>query len=122
MTIVGRAGGFAERVRCQAVWAIPLPDTLDASTAGPLFCGGITVFNPLVQFNVKPTDKVAVIGIGGLGHMALRFRRSLVSRPINRRTRWVACCRSSPMAPEPAKRPKSAPSSCSMVSLMVSAE
>ena len=36
-------------------------------------CGGITVFNPLVQFDVKPTDKVAVIGIGGLGHMALQF-------------------------------------------------
>jgi uncharacterized zinc-type alcohol dehydrogenase-like protein len=43
------------------------------STAGPLFCGGVTVFNPLVQYQVKPTDRVGVIGIGGLGHMALQF-------------------------------------------------
>jgi uncharacterized zinc-type alcohol dehydrogenase-like protein len=46
---------------------------MDLESAGPLFCGGITVFNPLVQFDVKPTDKVAVIGIGGLGHLALQF-------------------------------------------------
>lgn len=45
----------------------------DPAKVGPLFCGGITVFNPIVQFDVKPTDKVGVIGIGGLGHMALRF-------------------------------------------------
>jgi alcohol/geraniol dehydrogenase (NADP+) len=50
-----------------------LPPKIDIQSAGPLFCGGITVFNPLVQFGVKPTDRVAVIGIGGLGHMALQF-------------------------------------------------
>ncbi|MDX2175589.1 MAG: NAD(P)-dependent alcohol dehydrogenase [Candidatus Sumerlaeia bacterium] len=72
-TIVGRHGGFADRVRCDALWAIPLPDALDASKAGPLFCGGITVFNPIVQCGVKPTDRVGVIGIGGLGHLALQF-------------------------------------------------
>jgi uncharacterized zinc-type alcohol dehydrogenase-like protein len=72
-TIVGRHGGFAERVRCHWAWAAPLPDELDAVIAGPLFCGGITVFNPIIQFNVKPTDRVGVIGIGGLGHMALQF-------------------------------------------------
>ncbi len=73
MTIVGRYGGFADTVRCQSVWAIPLPDTLDIQSAGPLFCGGITVFNPMVQFDLKPTDKVAVVGIGGLGHLAIQF-------------------------------------------------
>jgi uncharacterized zinc-type alcohol dehydrogenase-like protein len=72
-TIVGRHGGFADRVRCQAAWAIPLPEKLEAAKAGPLFCGGITVFNPMVQFGVKPTDRVGVIGIGGLGHLALQF-------------------------------------------------
>jgi uncharacterized zinc-type alcohol dehydrogenase-like protein len=38
-----------------------------------LYCGGITVFNPFVQLNVKPTDSVAIVGIGGLGHMAIMF-------------------------------------------------
>lgn len=75
-TIVGRHGGFADRVRCQAAWAVPLPAGLDASRAGPLFCGGLTVFNPLVQFDVRPTDRVGVIGIGGLGHLALQFLRA----------------------------------------------
>jgi uncharacterized zinc-type alcohol dehydrogenase-like protein len=72
-TIIGRPGAFATRVRCHWVWAIPLPEGLDRAKAGPLFCGGITVFNPLVQFDVRPTQRVAVVGIGGLGHMALQF-------------------------------------------------
>ncbi|MCG7546178.1 NAD(P)-dependent alcohol dehydrogenase [Pseudoalteromonas sp. MM17-2] len=72
-TIIAHHGGFADKVRAQSKSVIPLPKGLDAKAAGPLFCGGITVFNPLVQFDIKPTDKVAVIGIGGLGHLALQF-------------------------------------------------
>ena len=72
-TIVGRHGGFANRVRAQWPWTIPLPEELDPAKSGPLFCGGITVFNPILQANVKATDRVGVIGIGGLGHMALGF-------------------------------------------------
>ncbi len=72
-TIVGRYGGFAERVRCHWLWAIPLPKGVDPAKAGPLFCGGITVFGPIVKCGVKPTDRVGVIGIGGLGHLAIQF-------------------------------------------------
>lgn len=72
-TIVGRHGGFADTVRCHWSWAIQLPEGINAQKAGPLLCGGITVFNPIILAGVKPTDKVGVIGIGGLGHMALKF-------------------------------------------------
>ena len=75
-TIVHRFGGFATQVRTHWAWATPLPEGLDPAKAGPLFCGGITVFNPLIQFGIKPTDRVGVIGIGGLGHMALKFLRA----------------------------------------------
>jgi len=72
-TIVDRHGGFADYVRGHWSWTIPLPKGIDMSKAGPLLCGGITVFNPIVLSGVKPTDKVGVIGIGGLGHMAIKF-------------------------------------------------
>lgn len=72
-TIVGRHGGFADRVRCNWDWAVKLPEGMDLSKAGPMFCGGITVFNPFVQLGIKPTAKVGVVGIGGLGHLALQF-------------------------------------------------
>lgn len=72
-TIVGHHGGFADKVRAKAPAVVPLPDGLDFVSAGPLLCGGITVFNPLVQFDIPPTAEVAVVGIGGLGHMALAF-------------------------------------------------
>jgi len=72
-TIIGRHGGFATRVRAGADWVFPLPKGIEPASAGPLFCAGITVFNPIIQCGVKPTDRVGVIGIGGLGHLALKF-------------------------------------------------
>ena len=72
-TIVGRHGGFADLVRAHWAWAIKIPEALPAVSAGPLFCGGITVFSPIVEFNVRPTDRVGVIGAGGLGHLAIQF-------------------------------------------------
>jgi uncharacterized zinc-type alcohol dehydrogenase-like protein len=75
-TIVHRHGGFATSVRSHWAWANPLPAGLDPAKAGPLFCGGITVFNPIIQLGIKPTDRVGVIGIGGLGHLALKFLRA----------------------------------------------
>jgi uncharacterized zinc-type alcohol dehydrogenase-like protein len=75
-TIVERHGGFADKVRAHMGWVIPLPEGVAPASAGPLFCGGITVFNPIVQNGIRPTDRVGVIGIGGLGHMALAFLRA----------------------------------------------
>jgi alcohol/geraniol dehydrogenase (NADP+) len=75
-TIVGHHGGFAERVRAHWAWAFPLPNALDAASAGPLFCGGITVFSPILLNGIKPLDRVGVVGIGGLGHLAIKFLRA----------------------------------------------
>jgi alcohol/geraniol dehydrogenase (NADP+) len=50
-------GGFADRLRVQWSWAIPLPEGLNTADAGPLLCGGTTVFTPLLVFGVKPTDR-----------------------------------------------------------------
>ena len=72
-TIVGRHGGFADHVRADATWTVPVPAGIEPEVAGPLLCGGVTVFNPIIQYGIKPTDRVGVIGIGGLGHMALQF-------------------------------------------------
>jgi uncharacterized zinc-type alcohol dehydrogenase-like protein len=73
--IVGRHGGFADRVRCHFSWATPVPDAIPPETVGPLFCGGLTVFGPIFD-NVRPVDRVGVIGIGGLGHLAVKFLRA----------------------------------------------
>ncbi len=71
-TIIGHRGGFATHIRSHWAWAIPLPEKLNFAEAGPLMCGGITVFAPLAR-HAKPTDRVGIIGIGGLGHMAVKF-------------------------------------------------
>jgi alcohol/geraniol dehydrogenase (NADP+) len=76
-TIVGRHGGFADRLRVQWMWARPLPDALDLAKTGPLLCGGITVFAPFLQHKISSTARVGIIGIGGLGHMALQFANKL---------------------------------------------
>jgi alcohol/geraniol dehydrogenase (NADP+) len=71
-TIVGHRGGFATHIRTHWAWVIPLPEKLNFAEAGPLLCGGITVFSPLTMY-AKPTSRVGIIGIGGLGHMAVKF-------------------------------------------------
>jgi uncharacterized zinc-type alcohol dehydrogenase-like protein len=74
MTIVGHHGGFATHVRAEN-WrfAYPLPDAIGSEFAGPLMCAGTTVFTPIVHNGIKSTDRVAVVGIGGLGHLAVQF-------------------------------------------------
>ena len=71
-TIVGHRGGFATHIRAHWAWTFVLPEKLNFTEAGPLLCGGATVFAPLAMY-ARPTDRVGIIGIGGLGHMALKF-------------------------------------------------
>ncbi len=70
----GIQGGFATHVRASN-WrfAHPIPDAIASEHAGPLLCAGITVFAPLLRYNVRPTERVAVVGIGGLGHLAVQY-------------------------------------------------
>lgn len=74
--LVGRYGGFADHVRVNSHFAIAIPDSLDSAAAAPLLCGGVTVYTPLKN-HARPADRVGVIGIGGLGHMALQFARAM---------------------------------------------
>ena len=72
-TIVRHNGGFADKLRAHWAWAVPLPERIDLASAGPLLCGGMTVFKPFIEYNILPTARVGVVGIGGLGHMAVKF-------------------------------------------------
>jgi uncharacterized zinc-type alcohol dehydrogenase-like protein len=71
-TIIGHRGGFATRARAHWAFAIPLPEKTNVAEAGPLLCGGLTVFSPLAMY-ATPTSRVGIVGIGGLGHMAVKF-------------------------------------------------
>lgn len=75
-TIMNR-GGFANKLRANWQWVIPLPENIDIESAGPLLCGGITVFKPLLLNNVTATSRVGVIGIGGLGHIAIKLLHAM---------------------------------------------
>ncbi|QKJ85872.1 NAD(P)-dependent alcohol dehydrogenase [Paramixta manurensis] len=75
-TIVNH-GGFANKLRANWQWVIPLPESLDIASAGPLLCGGITVFKPLLMHHISAASRVGVIGIGGLGHIAIKILRAI---------------------------------------------
>jgi uncharacterized zinc-type alcohol dehydrogenase-like protein len=70
---MGRPGGFANFVRSNHLFAIEVPEKLNSAEAAPLFCGGITVFSPLDRYVKGRGKEVAIIGIGGLGHLAIQF-------------------------------------------------
>jgi uncharacterized zinc-type alcohol dehydrogenase-like protein len=72
-TCIGRNGGYADAVRVNSRFAIPVPEGLESENVAPLLCGGITVYSPLRNFLARPASRVGVIGIGGLGHMGLQF-------------------------------------------------
>jgi uncharacterized zinc-type alcohol dehydrogenase-like protein len=75
-TCVGRNGGYADSIRVNWRFAIPVPDSLESENVAPLLCGGITVYSPLRNHGIRPSSRVGVIGIGGLGHIGLQFARA----------------------------------------------
>merc|ERR1712233_246796 len=64
-------GGYSERIVVDENYVLRVPDNLDFAAAAPLLCAGITTFSPLVDTNVGEGTKVGVVGIGGLGHVAI---------------------------------------------------
>ena len=75
-TCVGRNGGYADRIRVNSRFAIPVPAVLESENVAPLLCAGITVYSPLRNHGVRPSSRVGVIGIGGLGHLGLQFAKA----------------------------------------------
>jgi uncharacterized zinc-type alcohol dehydrogenase-like protein len=76
-TCMGHHGGLADRIRIDGRFVFDLPEDLPSEIAAPLLCGGVTVYAPLRRFGIGATSSVAVIGIGGLGHMALLMARAI---------------------------------------------
>lgn len=70
-------GGYSAQLVVDERYAVRIPDGLDPAAAAPLLCAGITTYSPLRQWNCKPGDRVGVVGLGGLGHMAVKLAVSM---------------------------------------------
>jgi len=70
-------GGYSDRIVVDREFVLHLPEGLEPSSAAPLLCAGITTYSPLRHWKIGPGHKVAVVGLGGLGHMALKFAKAL---------------------------------------------
>ncbi|KXX75030.1 NADP-dependent alcohol dehydrogenase 6 [Madurella mycetomatis] len=70
-------GGWANYIRAHEYFVFRIPDALTSHEAAPLLCAGLTTYSPLVRAGVGPGKSVAVVGIGGLGHLALQWSRAL---------------------------------------------
>ena len=75
-TCVGRSGGFADRLRVDHRFAFEIPKELTSDEAGPLMCGGATVFTPLEDHDVRDGARVGIVSVGGLGHIGIQFARA----------------------------------------------
>ena len=75
-TCVGRNGGYADKIRVSSRFAVPVPEALESESAAPLMCAGITVYSPMRNYDVRPSSRVGVIGIGGLGHLGIQFAKA----------------------------------------------
>ncbi|MBE1506452.1 NAD(P)-dependent alcohol dehydrogenase [Rhizobium viscosum] len=70
-------GGYSNHIVVREEFVLSVPDGLDLSRVGPLLCAGITTYSPLRTWNVGPGSRVGVIGLGGLGHLAVKFASAL---------------------------------------------
>ena len=70
-------GGYSEKVVVDESFVLKIPENLDLKAVAPLLCAGITTWSPLKHWNVKEGSKVAVVGLGGLGHMAIKLAKGL---------------------------------------------
>ena len=70
-------GGYAQQVVVSERFAVRIPEGLDLDVAAPLLCAGITTYNPLKRWGAGPGKKVAVVGLGGLGHLGVKFAAAL---------------------------------------------
>jgi uncharacterized zinc-type alcohol dehydrogenase-like protein len=70
-------GGYSTQIVVDEAFTLRVPDRLDPAGAAPLLCAGITTYSPLRQFGCKPGDRVGVVGLGGLGHMAVKLAVSM---------------------------------------------
>ncbi|ETY72576.1 zinc-binding dehydrogenase [Lactiplantibacillus fabifermentans T30PCM01] len=70
-------GGYSQSLVVKDHFVLHIPDNLDLAAAAPLLCAGITTYNPLVRYHIGRGSKVAIIGLGGLGHIAVQFANKL---------------------------------------------
>ena len=70
-------GGYSEKIVVKQNFVLKVPANLDPAAAAPLLCAGVTTWSPLKHWNVKKGSKVAVVGLGGLGHMAIKLAKAL---------------------------------------------
>ena len=70
-------GGYSERIVCREEFVLKLPDSLPMAEAAPLLCAGITTYSPLRTWKIGPGSKVAVAGLGGLGHMGVKLAAAM---------------------------------------------
>ncbi len=81
-TCVNQYGGFAERVRGGYEFVYPIPDSISTGHAAPLLCAGLTVFSALERHVIRKGMKVGIIGVGGLGHLAVQFAAKMGSHVV----------------------------------------
>jgi uncharacterized zinc-type alcohol dehydrogenase-like protein len=70
-------GGYSESITVDERYALHVPSNLDLAAVAPLLCAGITTYSPLKHWNIGPGKKVGIVGIGGLGHMAVKLAKAM---------------------------------------------